>query len=214
MAAVRKMLVKRADVEFPVFVHEVINTDLGQNIEGKILTLTLPKLIGAVDKSRADSARSVGLDAPAGLDEDVSKAHRNAEVTVLRPPEKRLRHGEEIDLIIAAEEAVIVAIDSPAQSAGEKLGADFVGVRISDKAENVRGFSRKLEVRRLEWLQRSAHRSGCRRFACARAWTGSENPDDAEEKEAEKARDLHERAERYFEFLQLQSSRTIVMLRS
>ena len=212
MAAVRKMLVKCADVKFPMFIDEVIKTDLGQNIEGKILALALPKLVGAVDEAGADSARSVGLEAPARLDKDMAETSRDPEITILRAAENRLDHGQQVDLVIAAEEALIVAIDPPAHSTGEKLGADFIRVRIPDKTQEISGLGRELELRRLKGLQCVRHGRGGSGFA--RAQIGAKNGGGADEKWQSNAPEFHERAERYFEFLQLQSSRTIVMLRS
>jgi len=66
LATIGEVLIECAGVDFPMVVNQVIDAGGGQDIEGKILTLTLSKRIRAIDKTEADTARRVGLQAPAG----------------------------------------------------------------------------------------------------------------------------------------------------
>ena len=113
---------------------------------------------------------------------------------------------EKIDLIVTAKPTAIVAIDSPAQPRGDEFRADFVAVRIANDAEEVGGFGRDLQM----WSLRKSSEantalSGLVGFDFARAVV-PRRKSGAENEWERPTQEFHERAEAYFEFLQLQLS--------
>src|SRR5439155_2806867 len=104
LAAVRKMLIERADVHAGVLVHAIRKPGRRQDVERKILALGTKYICVAVDNTESDAARDVGCDAPAGLHEVVTHARRDTEVVRLGSAEDRLGHAEEIKLIVAVPE--------------------------------------------------------------------------------------------------------------
>src|SRR5262249_16909407 len=141
-----------ADVEFPMIVYQIIHADRGQDVEGKVLSLPLTKLIGAIDKAGPDPTRGVRLQAPARAHKNMAESGRNSEVVIFRSAKNWFRHGEEVNLVISAKDTVVVAIHAPTQTPSKELRTNLVTVRIADETEQVGGFGRKLEMGRLEGI--------------------------------------------------------------
>jgi hypothetical protein len=204
LPAIRKVLVKDTGTDFPMFVQSIGETGRGQNIESEILPLTVAKGVGAVDKAGTDAAGDVGLDPPAGPDEDVPNAGGNAEITILRPPKNRLRHGEKIHLIVTAEPAVGVAVDTPAEPGGDKFRTDLVVVGVAEDAEEIGRLRGNLEMWNFEIVRLQNRVSRFRGRRRPRVDVRLKNQGGVKGKHGRKARWFHERAEAYLEFGQLQ----------
>src|SRR6059058_2959069 len=96
LAAVRQMLIERADVHAGALVHAIRKPGRRQDVEREILTLRTKYVCVAVDNAESDAAGDVGCDAPARLHEIVTHPGGDTEVVRLRSAEDRLGHAEEI----------------------------------------------------------------------------------------------------------------------
>ena len=116
-------------------------------------------------------------------------------------------------MVVAAEDAVVVAIDPPAQARGEELRADLVVVRVSENAEQISALGREFEMGRIEVKGRpfGAWWGRAGRFP---SLDPAEKRDQAGEQSEQVNGSFHERAEAYFARMQLQSRRHLVMLAS
>ncbi len=199
------MLVKNAHVDLEAIIDRVVDPRRAQDVEGEILPLTLENRVRAVDPTKADAPGCIRLQTPAGTDKDMTEAHREAEVMVLRSLENRLSHTEEIDLVVAAKDAVVIAVNPPTQTGRDEFRSDLVFVRIADNAEKVGGLGGKFPMRRLEFVHVQNRVLSPLRLDLPGRCAGRKENGGAESQESEKMRSFHESAAAYFEFLQLQS---------
>ena len=191
------MLVKSADVEFPMIVDEVIKPGLRQNIEREILSLAVSEGVGAIDKPGPNPARSIGLQTPSRPDKDMSKAHRDPEIVIFGAAKNRLDHAGEVNLIVAAKYTVVVAVYSPPDAAGKKLRANFIGVGVADKAEQISTLGCELETRRVKRFKRRQIQLGAR-FWFTSAGLAPGEAGDTEKQREDISRESHQRAKTIF----------------
>src|SRR5262249_15005751 len=145
------MLIKRTDVDLPVFFDFVRHPDAGQNIESEILSLCAGNSRVAVDPTQTESARNVWNEPPVRPDEIVTAAEIDAEIMIFDASKNWLRHHRQTKLIVAAGPAVCV-VHSPANPSGDKLRPDLVAVRITEHSEQISRLNRNFESRRIERL--------------------------------------------------------------
>ena len=121
----------------------------GQNVERKILALRPWNIRVTINPAEAGAAGKVGDETTVSLNEVVAATERQSKVVVLRSSEDWFGHGQDIELVIAAQPAFILSY-TPAYSRAQKAGPDFIAVRISKNPEDVAGIRRYFKSRRIK----------------------------------------------------------------
>ena len=68
---------------------------------------------------------------------------------VFRPAKDWFSHPEHIELVVSAQ-PTLVRVNAPADSSGQKFGADFVAVWVAKDSEQISRLSRDFEPGRIE----------------------------------------------------------------
>src|SRR5579864_1862400 len=102
------MLIKNADIDFPVIVDLIRKTRGGEDVESEILSLRPAHVWMAIDPAQAEAAGKVGTESAIWPNEVVAPAEVDPEIVIFDASENWFEQGGQTKLVIAAQPAITV----------------------------------------------------------------------------------------------------------